>query len=66
MTLLSFQRTAVMFEDTSVTASDDSRFSFFIFIISRNGAFSIQFALTILVAATPIVLTYLSKAGLVK
>ena len=59
-----FQRTAVMFEDTSVTTSDDPHVALFIFIISRNGAFSIRFALTVPVAATPIALKRLIKAGL--
>lgn len=64
-TSLSFQPTAVMFEDTSVATCDHSCFSLSIFIISRNGAFSIRFALTIPVAATPMVFKCLSKAGLV-
>ena len=65
-TLLSFQRTAVMFKDTSVTTSDDSHFSLFIFAISRNGAFSIWFALAVPVASTLIVFKCLSKPELVK
>ena len=43
-----------------VTTFDDPRFSFLIFTISHNGAFSIP------VAATPIALKCLSKTGLVK
>ena len=54
MTLLSFQHTALMFEDTSVTTSDNLHFFLFIFTISRNEAFSIWFALHVPVAATPI------------
>ena len=53
-----------MFEETSVTTSNDSFFSLFIFTISRNGAFSIRFVLTVPVAATPTALKCLSKAGL--
>ena len=41
-----------MFKDTSVTTSDDPRFSWFIFTMSRNGALSIRFAFTVLVAGT--------------
>ena len=65
-TLLSFQHTAVMFEDTSVTTSDDPHFSLFVFTIFHNGAFSIWFAHMVPVAATSIALKCLSKAGLVK
>ena len=65
-TLLSLQRTAVMFKDTSVTTSDNPRFSLLIFIISCNGVFSIRFAHTIPVVASGIALKCLSKVGLVK
>ena len=55
-----------MFQDTSVTISDDPRFSLLIFTISRNKTFLIPVALTVPVATTPIVLKCISKAGLVK
>ena len=55
-----------MFEDTSVTTSNDLHFSSFNFTISHNGAFFIRFALTIPVAATPIALKCLNKAALAK
>ena len=58
--------TAMMFEDTSVTTSDDPHFPSLIFTISRNGTFSIWFSLTVLVAATPIAFRCLSRAGIVK
>ena len=64
-TLFYFQRIAVLFEDTSVTTSDDPQFSLVIFTISRHGAFSIRFALTVPVATALMVLKYLSKAGFV-
>ena len=53
-TLLSFQRTPVMFEDTSVTTSDDLHFSLFIFTISCNGAFSIRFLSPFLLQQLPL------------
>ena len=56
----------LIFEDTSVTTSDNPRFSLFIFIIYRNRSFSFAFALTVLVPATLIALKCLSKSGLVK
>ena len=55
----------LIFEDTSVTTSDNPRFSWFIFIIYHNRSFSFGFALTVLVPATLIALTCLSKSGLV-
>ena len=62
--VLSFQLTLVMLEDKSVTTSEDPRLSLYIFSISCNGALFIWFALTFPVAATPISVKCLSKAGL--
>ena len=56
----------MIFEDTSLTTSDDPHFSLIIFTISHNGAFSVRFFLTVPFEATPIALKGLSKAGLVK